>query len=85
MGLYYRSDFLDASTYKFQQPLNESLAGSSKFVKIPEEILHRHEDIEESKELNQMVETWKSSEFDVNFERAEYGSPIKTEVEGRPK
>ncbi|CAI2385004.1 unnamed protein product [Moneuplotes crassus] len=79
------SEFLDAPTYKFDQSMNQSLCGSSKFVKIYDQDPDKPVNPEESKVLKQMVETWKSSEFDGDFERDDVGTPLKMSTLKRPK
>ena len=62
------------------------LNASSKLVKIPDEQEDEREKFEGSKGLDQMVETWKSTEFDVNFSRDGYDTPQKVvEEPKRPK
>lgn len=63
---------MQASTYKFDQKLDQSLRGSSKFVKISENEDERFDNFRdehgEQKPLNALVETWNESEFEFSRE-----------------
>ena len=63
----YRFGYLNAETYKFNSKLDQSLQGSSKFVKIniqnrPQE--YDQDMLEESVPIGDLVETWDEREFD---------------------
>jgi hypothetical protein len=65
------------------QNFDESLRANTKFVRIP----HDQEHFKEEENLDSMVETWKSNDFDkINFNNENYGNSSKEIKEPeRPK